>query len=78
MQAKTPEAGPDILSSILRQISSGRLELGTPFPIVVLLPYRVQNAVAGSGFPSSSSSDVVNFKQILYNPLVYTSREEEN
>ena len=59
-------------------MSSGELEEGAPFPIVVGLPYIVQKAVAGSGLPSSSSSDVVNFRHIRNIDLVYTSLLEAN
>ncbi len=59
-------------------MSSGEFEVGAPFPIVVGLPYVVQKAVAGSGFPSSSSSEVVNFKHSRKRDLVYTSRLEAN
>jgi hypothetical protein len=52
--------------------------VGAPFPMVVGLPYKVQKEVAGSGFPSSSSSEVVNFKHIRNIDLVYTSRVEAN
>ena len=61
-----------------RQIESGVGEVGPALPMVVVLPYRVQYAVAGSGFPSSSSSDVVNFKHIRCKDRVYTSRGEAN
>jgi hypothetical protein len=61
-RARIPADGPVILSSIRLQISSGEWDDGAPFPIVVCLPYKVQNAVAGSGLPSSSSSDVVNLR----------------
>mmetsp|Transcript_533 Transcript_533/g.1158 ORF Transcript_533/g.1158 Transcript_533/m.1158 type:complete len:261 (+) Transcript_533:1504-2286(+) len=69
-RASTPADGPVMLSSMRLQMSSGLCEDGGPFPIVVCLPYKVQNAVPGSGFPSSSSSDVVNFKHTRNRDLV--------
>mmetsp|Transcript_10591 Transcript_10591/g.31250 ORF Transcript_10591/g.31250 Transcript_10591/m.31250 type:complete len:241 (+) Transcript_10591:1497-2219(+) len=77
-RANTPADGPDMESSIRRQISSGAGELGPPLPMVVVRPYNVQYAVAGSGLPSSSSSDVVNLRQRRYRLRVYTSLDDAN
>ena len=46
--------------------------------MTVSFPYNVQYAVAGSGLPSSSSSEVVNLRHILYRARVYISRGEVN
>jgi hypothetical protein len=49
---------------------SGVGDDGPPLPIVVDFPNSAQKAVDGSGLPSSSSSEVVNFKHILYSDRV--------
>mmetsp|Transcript_2200 Transcript_2200/g.6413 ORF Transcript_2200/g.6413 Transcript_2200/m.6413 type:complete len:265 (-) Transcript_2200:574-1368(-) len=77
-RARTPAAGPVMESSIRRHMSSGLGDDGPPLPMVVVRPYSVQYAVAGSGLPSSSSSDVVNLRHIRNMERVYTSREVAN
>mmetsp|Transcript_6473 Transcript_6473/g.15523 ORF Transcript_6473/g.15523 Transcript_6473/m.15523 type:complete len:268 (-) Transcript_6473:507-1310(-) len=77
-RARTPAAGPVMESSIRRHMSSGLGVDGPPLPMVDVRPYSVQYAVAGSGLPSSSSSDVVNLRHIRNMERVYTSREVAN
>lgn len=77
MRDKIPAAGPVMLSSILRQIESGFGLVGPALPMVVARPYKVQKAVAGSGFPSSSSSLVVNLRHSRNSDRVYTSLCDE-